>query len=69
LNNFGIFFHPPQISSSSAGFTYEETLTGFKYLGNVAEKAVQNGSVFLFAYEDAIGYLPGPLSYDKDGIR
>jgi len=51
------------------GFTYIETLTGFKYLGTSAETAVRNGKHFLFAYEDAIGYLPGPMSYDKDGIR
>tara|TARA_R110002050_G_scaffold273512_2_gene417600 strand:- start:4957 stop:5145 length:189 start_codon:yes stop_codon:yes gene_type:complete len=24
---------------------------------------------FLLGYEDAIGYMPGPLSFDKDGIR
>jgi phosphomannomutase len=51
------------------GFSYYETLTGFKYIGNLICDVMEKGKEFLFAYEDAIGYLPGPLSFDKDGVR
>ena len=44
-------------------FMVEETLTGFKWLGNRAvEKA---GS---FGYEEALGYMFTPIVFDKDGI-
>mmetsp|Transcript_8352 Transcript_8352/g.11229 ORF Transcript_8352/g.11229 Transcript_8352/m.11229 type:complete len:614 (+) Transcript_8352:64-1905(+) len=51
------------------GIQYHETLTGFKYLGNKARTLLDEGHKFIFAYEESIGYLPGPLSLDKDGVR
>lgn len=33
----------------------QETLTGFKWLGNVALNYMQKGFTFLFAFEEAIG--------------
>lgn len=48
---------------------YEETLTGFKWIGNRAleiEKA--EGATFLFGYEEALGYTVGRVVRDKDGI-
>ena len=30
---------------------------------------IDAGNTFLFAYEESIGYLPGPMSLDKDGVR
>lgn len=43
------------------GFKFEETLTGFKYIGKV------NG--LLFGFEEALGYLVDPDKVrDKDGI-
>lgn len=47
------------------GFKVEETLTGFKWIGNHAfresEKAV-------FGYEEALGYMIADVVHDKDGV-
>lgn len=51
------------------GFAYEETLTGFKWLGNVACEAKKQGKLPLFAFEEAIGYMIGDACWDKDGVR
>lgn len=45
-----------------------ETLTGFKWLWNVALEREAAGGRFVFAYEEAIGYSVGPAVRDKDGI-
>ncbi|CAG8619221.1 19353_t:CDS:10 [Cetraspora pellucida] len=50
------------------GFYFEETLTGFKWLGNVAIDLINNGYDVLFAYEEAIGFMIGDTVKDKDGI-
>ncbi|KAK5115775.1 hypothetical protein LTR62_000864 [Meristemomyces frigidus] len=50
------------------GFTFRETLTGFKYLGNVAQELRQEGFEPVFAYEEAIGYMFPTVAWDKDGI-
>lgn len=54
------------------GFNFEETLTGFKWLGNRAQELVAEGKVVLLAFEEAIGYMiggiDGPTVFDKDGI-
>lgn len=47
------------------GFVVEETLTGFKWLGN---RARELGSKVFFAYEEALGYMIPKLVSDKDGI-
>ncbi len=46
------------------GFTHEETLTGFKWLGG---RARERGDV-LYAFEEALGYMWPEVCYDKDGI-
>jgi len=51
------------------GFHYEATLTGFKWMGNVASDLEEKGYNFLFAFEVEIGFLIGSLSVDKDGVR
>ncbi|KAL0487378.1 phosphoglucomutase [Acrasis kona] len=51
------------------GFRYEETLTGFKWIGNKAHDEIKNGRTFLFGYEVEIGFLVGDISLDKDGVR
>lgn len=51
------------------GITFEETLTGFKWIGTVAAKHIARGQHFLYGYEEAIGYLIGEMSLDKDGVR
>lgn len=52
------------------GVHWEETLTGFKWLGNRALSLLEeNDHAVVFAYEEAIGYMPGPPAvYDKDGV-
>lgn len=50
------------------GFTFRETLTGFKYLGNEALEMEKEGLTCLFAYEEAIGYMHGSTLRDKDGV-
>jgi len=51
------------------GFQFVGTLSGFKWMGNVAADFEARGHKFLFAYEVEIGFLIGNLSLDKDGIR
>jgi phosphomannomutase len=51
------------------GFKFEETLTGFKWIGNKADDSIREGYTFLFGYEVEIGFLVGDISLDKDGIR
>ncbi|KAK3708998.1 hypothetical protein LTR37_011162 [Vermiconidia calcicola] len=50
------------------GFVFRETLTGFKWLGNVAQDLQQNGYHAVYAYEEAIGYMFPEVVWDKDGI-
>ena len=51
------------------GLYYEETLTGFKWLGNKADELQKKGLKFLYAYEEAIGFMVGDICLDKDGVR
>jgi len=52
------------------GMDYECTLTGFKWIGNVAKRHIeQKKQNFIFGYEEAIGFLIGDMSLDKDGVR
>ncbi len=55
--------------AEAEGFTFRDTLTGFKWMGNECIKAESQGYTPLFAYEVEIGFLVGTLSYDKDGVR
>jgi phosphomannomutase len=43
----------------------QETLTGFKWLGNVADELSRKGYHFLYAFEEAIGNLCHPTGYLK----
>ena len=49
------------------GFKYEETLTGFKWIGNKALDLKKRGYSVPFGYEEATGYMFS-LVDDKDGI-
>lgn len=49
-------------------FQFEETLTGFKWIGNRARTLAEDGYTPLFGYEEALGYMLPTISYDKDGI-
>ena len=50
------------------GLDVENTLTGFKFIGDKAQKLVEQGVTVLFAFEESIGYMPGSYLRDKDGI-
>lgn len=58
------------LMAKDKGFRFEETLTGFKWLGNRAS----NSSIkieqipVLFGYEEALGYMFPSVVLDKDGI-
>jgi len=52
------------------GMDYETTLTGFKWIGNAAKRHMEEKKQnFIFGYEEAIGFLIGDMSLDKDGVR
>jgi len=55
--------------AAKEGFQYEETLTGFKWLGGLGEQRVREGKHLIFAFEEAIGFIVGNVTYDKDGVR
>nr|XP_045590179.1 phosphoglucomutase-2-like [Procambarus clarkii] len=50
------------------GFNFIETLTGFKWMGNVSYDLLQKGKTVLFAFEEAIGFMNGSEVLDKDGV-
>lgn len=51
------------------GFLFKETLTGFKWLGNVAQELRTKQNLQpLYAYEEAIGFMFPSVVWDKDGI-
>lgn len=49
------------------GFHFEDTLTGFKWIGNKAIDLKKEGYHVPFGYEEAIGYMFSVVN-DKDGI-
>ena len=60
----------PELGQIAArlGASYEETLTGFKWIANGALRRARGGTHFLFGYEAALGYAVGPSVHDKDGM-
>jgi len=53
----------------SYGAEVFDTLTGFKYIGELMTKFEQSGDhSFLFGYEESYGYLAGTYARDKDAI-
>lgn len=50
------------------GFKFEETLTGFKWMGNRSIELMAEGKTVLFAFEEAIGFMVGTAVLDKDGV-
>lgn len=50
------------------GFSSEDTLTGFKWMGNRAHDLMKEGKKILFCFEEAIGFLCSMQVLDKDGI-
>ncbi|XP_013403616.1 phosphoglucomutase-2-like [Lingula anatina] len=54
--------------SKKEGFNYEETLTGFKWMGNRSHTVIQEKKRVVFAFEEAIGFMCGSMVLDKDGV-
>eukprot|EP00554_Chaetoceros_debilis_P013202 CAMPEP_0194113942 /NCGR_PEP_ID=MMETSP0150-20130528/18437_1 /TAXON_ID=122233 /ORGANISM="Chaetoceros debilis, Strain MM31A-1" /LENGTH=621 /DNA_ID=CAMNT_0038804009 /DNA_START=161 /DNA_END=2026 /DNA_ORIENTATION=+ len=54
--------------AKAEGFTFVETLTGFKWIGSQAVKLGLEGYRTLFLYEEAIGFCCGDVVADKDGL-
>lgn len=51
------------------GFKCEDTLTGFKWMGNRAHELEQKEQKrVIFSFEEAIGFMCGTRVLDKDGI-
>ncbi|XP_048776238.2 phosphopentomutase-like [Ostrea edulis] len=57
-----------QTIGNKEGFNFEETLTGFKWMGNLATELQTQGKTVLFAFEEAIGFMCGTHVLDKDGV-
>lgn len=52
------------------GVKTEDTLTGFKYIGEKITAYKKSGDyVFLFGYEESFGYLIGDFVRDKDAVQ
>jgi phosphoglucomutase len=49
------------------GFKFEQTLTGFKWLGNIAKARQAQGLKVLFAFEEAIGFMFPDVGMVSDG--
>lgn len=54
--------------ANAEGLNFEETLTGFKWMGNKTDELRKAGKVVLFSFEEAIGFCVGDLVKDKDGV-
>ncbi len=54
--------------AAAHGARWEQTLTGHKWIQNRALELEQEGFVYVFGYEEALGYAPCPAVRDKDGI-
>ena len=54
--------------AEAEGFLFNDTLTGFKYIGNRACELSEEGYRPLFLYEEAIGFCCGDVVFDKDGL-
>lgn len=51
------------------GLNIEETLTGFKYIGDKINKYEESGNQeFVIGYEESYGYLVGTHARDKDAV-
>ncbi len=59
-----------QVVASSYGVHTEDTLTGFKYIGDRIKQYEQTGEYhFLFGYEESYGYLVSAMVRDKDAVQ
>lgn len=55
--------------AKKASLYFEETLTGFKFMGTRAQEIESTtGKEVIFAFEEAIGFMCGSRVRDKDGV-
>lgn len=55
--------------ATKEGLSFEETLTGFKWMGNRADELIhKENKEVIFAFEEAIGFMCGSGVLDKDGV-
>jgi phosphoglucomutase len=54
--------------AAAHGLDFERLLTGFKYIGERAEKLTLENKKFFFGYEESYGYLTGDGVRDKDAV-
>ncbi|MCR8660481.1 phospho-sugar mutase [Paenibacillus endoradicis] len=58
-----------EVVAKHYGASVENTLTGFKYIGEkMSAYAASGEKTFLFGYEESYGYLTGTYARDKDAI-
>lgn len=58
-----------QRMAAKRGALVYRTLTGFKYIGDVAEALKAQGKRMLLGYEESYGYLTGDMARDKDAVQ
>ncbi|KAF2421843.1 phosphoglucomutase-2 [Tothia fuscella] len=56
------------VMAEKEGFHFVETLTGFKWMGNIALDLDEAGYDSRFAFEEAIGYMIPGVVHDKDAV-
>uniref|UniRef100_A0A8D8M0H6 Phosphoglucomutase-2 n=1 Tax=Cacopsylla melanoneura TaxID=428564 RepID=A0A8D8M0H6_9HEMI len=54
--------------AKAEGLNHDETLTGFKWMGNRIHELELQGKHSLLAFEEAIGFMDGTHVLDKDGV-
>lgn len=59
----------PILIAKKAGFRTALTLTGFKFIGEQIEQALQHNEEFVFGFEESYGYLASPAVRDKDAFQ
>jgi len=56
-----------QTIAEAQGFRHAITLTGFKWMGNLADDLRKQGNQVILAWEESIGFMAGS-TLDKDGV-
>lgn len=56
------------VIAKARGARWEPTLTGFKWIANRAIELHEQGFELVLGFEEALGYSPGALVRDKDGV-
>ena len=57
-----------KVIAQKYGVEHEETLTGFKFIGEKIKQFEDGSKTFIFGYEESYGYLAGTHVRDKDAV-